>query len=90
MKKITLKLLMANKRASLCENRLFATAQLISAFVFAIGVVQFLLYINQNVKPLAIFCGCTARFASDLVGNPEDRFSHNEAQIPVVYFFSMI
>ena len=25
--------------------------------------------------------GCTARFASDLVGNPEDRFSHNEAQI---------
>ena len=30
-------------------------------------------------KPLAIFCGCTARFVSDLVGNP-DRFSHNEAQ----------
>ena len=22
---------------------------------------------------------CTARFVSDLVGNPEDRFSHNEA-----------
>ena len=40
------------------------------------------------VKPLAIFCGCTARFVSDLVGNPEDRFSHNEAQIPVVYFFN--
>ena len=31
-------------------------------------------------RPLAIFCGCTARFVSDLVGNPEDRFSHNEAQ----------
>ena len=29
-------------------------------------------------KPLSIFCGCTARFVSDLVGNPEDRFSHNE------------
>ena len=29
----------------------------------------------------AIFCGCTAWFVSDLVGNPEDRFSHNEAQI---------
>ena len=35
----------------------------------------------QNFKPLAIFCGCTAQFVSDLVGNPEDRFSHNEAQI---------
>ena len=32
-------------------------------------------------KPLAILCGCTARFVSDLVGNPEDRFSHNEAHI---------
>ena len=30
-------------------------------------------------KPLAIFCGCKARIVSDLVGNPEDRFSHNEA-----------
>ena len=28
---------------------------------------------------LAIFCGCSARFVSDLVGNPEYRFSHNEA-----------
>ena len=55
---------------------------------FRYTVVQFLLYINQNVKPLAIFCGCTARFLSGLGGNPEDRFSHNEAQIPVVYFFN--
>ena len=31
--------------------------------------------------PLAIFCDCTDRFASDLVGNPEARFSHNEAQM---------
>ena len=35
----------------------------------------------QNFKPLAILCGCTAQFMSDLVGNPEDRFSHNEAHI---------
>ena len=35
----------------------------------------------RNFKPPAIFCGCTARFVSDLVGNPEDRFSHNEAQM---------
>ena len=31
--------------------------------------------------PHAIFCGCTACFVWDLVGNPEDRFSHNEAHI---------
>ena len=30
---------------------------------------------------LAIFCCRTTRFAWDLVGNPEDRFSHNEAHI---------
>ena len=30
-------------------------------------------------KPLTIFCESTARFVSDLIGNPEDRFSHNEA-----------
>ena len=32
-------------------------------------------------KPLSIFCGCTARFVSELVGSPEDWFSHNEAHI---------
>ena len=35
----------------------------------------------QNIKHLSIFCGCTARFVSDLVGNPEDRFSRDTAQI---------
>ena len=33
----------------------------------------------QNFKPLAIFSECTVQFVSDLVGNPGDRFSHNEA-----------
>ena len=33
--------------------------------------------------PLDIFCGCTAWFMSDLVGNPEDRFSHSEAHIRI-------
>ena len=40
-----------------------------------------LLLKSKKIKPLAIFCGCTARFVSDLVGNPEDRFSHNEAHM---------
>ena len=35
----------------------------------------------RNFKPLTIFCGCTAWFVSDQVGNPEDRFSHDEAHI---------
>ena len=28
----------------------------------------------RNFKPLFVFCGCIARFVSDLVGNLEDRF----------------
>ena len=35
----------------------------------------------QNCKPLASFCGCTVRFESYLVENPEDRFSRDEAHI---------
>ena len=33
------------------------------------------------INPLAIFYGCTAGFVSDLVGNPEDKFSNDVAQI---------
>ena len=32
-------------------------------------------------KSEIIICGCTARFVWGLVGNPEDRFSQNEARI---------
>ena len=39
---------------------------------------------NRNFMPQGIFCSCTAWFVSDLVRNPEDRFSHNEAQVMVV------
>ena len=35
----------------------------------------------RNFKTLPCFCGCTDWFASTLVANPEDRFSHDEAQI---------
>ena len=45
-------------------------------------------------KSEIIFCGCTGWFVSDLVGNPEGRFSHNEAQIITTgarnYFISYI
>ena len=36
-----------------------------------------------NLKFQAIFCDCTARFVSDKVINPEDRFSHNEAHMNI-------
>ena len=38
-------------------------------------------FIIQNSKPLTIFCGCTAWFVSDLVGNPEDRFFFDMAHM---------
>ena len=38
----------------------------------------------RNVKPLTIFCGCTAWFVSDLVGNPEDRFYHDSAHLSII------
>ena len=61
------------------------TSQLISAFVFHYIHVEysdnsFTSYI-RNVKPLIIYCGCTVRFVSDLVGNPEERFSNDAAQL---------
>ena len=36
---------------------------------------------------LAIFCGCRARFMSNLVGNSEDRFSRDEAQMYLVQMY---
>ena len=34
----------------------------------------------RNLEPLAILCGCTARFVSDLVENPENRVSYDAAR----------
>ena len=46
--------------------------KLISAFVFATQIVQSLYFLNPKFQ--AIFCGCTARFVSDLVGTPKTDF----------------
>ena len=43
------------------------SASLNSAFVFA-TLVQLLYFLNPNFQPPTIFCDCTARFVSDLVG----------------------
>ena len=39
---------------------------------------------KYKISSLYIFCGCTVRFVWDLVGNPEDRFSQNEAHMSLV------
>ena len=41
-------------------------------------------FYNRNLGPPWVFYGCTARFVSDLVGNPEYRFSLDETQISYV------
>ena len=53
------------RRRSKTQISFAVTAKLISAFVFANRIVQFLLYF----KLLALFCDCTGRFVSYLVGN---------------------
>ena len=39
---------------------------------------------TRNFKPLFISCCSTAWLASDLVGNPEDRFSRDEAHLIIM------
>ena len=37
-----------------------------------------------SISEILSLFSCTARFVSDLVGNPEDRFSHNEAHMRLI------
>ena len=60
-----------NKAADQLHSNCAADQRLCFPFTFYI----------RNFKPLAIFYGCTARFVLDLVGNPEDRFSHDAARL---------
>ena len=53
----------------ICENEVAEAAKLISAFVFATRIVEFLpSLLIQNFKLLVYFYSCSARFVSDLVG----------------------
>ena len=51
----------------------------ISAFVFAIQILQSLFFLNPKFQASSYYisCSCTARFVSNIVGDPEDRFSHD-------------
>ena len=43
-----------------------------------------ILLLIRNFKPLSIFCGCTARFLSDLVGNPKTGFLESQLKYRLV------
>ena len=74
-----------NKAADqLCHNRT-ADQRLCFRYIHVDSTVPLLP--KSKFEPLAIFCSCTARFALDLVGNPEDRFSHDAAHVVVVLGF---
>ena len=65
------------------------TAKLISAFVFATRIVQFLYFLNPKFP--VIFCACTGWFVSDLfenliVGFPTRRLiCHNQPGLTTLY-----
>ena len=69
----------------ICENKDAdqLCGKLISAFVSTIRTYSTIPPLSgfRNSKPLAIFRDSTAWFVSDMVENPEDQFSQNEAHI---------
>ena len=64
------------------------TAKLISAFVFATRIVQFLLDLNRKLSfkllHVALFCDCTGRFMSDLFGNHIVGFPTRRLKLPAL------
>ena len=63
-----------------CKNK--DADQLCSYFVFATRFVQFL-FLNRNFKLLACLCECSGWLVYDMVGDPEDHFSHVMAHLIV-------
>ena len=74
---------MRNPASCICKNKdadqLRGNHEADQCLCFAIRIVQSRYLLNPKFQASSYLCGCTARFVSDLVGNPEDRFSHNEA-----------
>ena len=59
--------------------------QLITTFVFTTWIVQSIYFLNPKFQASinSQFCGCTARFVSDLVRNTKERLSRDTAQFPL-------
>ena len=64
------------------------TPKLIIAFVFTTQIVQSLFFLNPKfqVSSHLLWLYSLVNFVSDLVGNPEDRFSRDAAQLFLGYF----
>ena len=66
------------------HNVQMVTAQLISAFGLATKIVNFLYFLNLKFQTSSHLLYLTAGFVTDLVGNPEDRFSQDVAHMMII------
>ena len=62
----------------LCGNH---TADQHLCFCYIEGTILILVNLNKNFKPLSFFFCFTVWFLLDLVGNPQERFSGDTAQL---------
>ena len=67
----------------ICENKDAdqLRSKLISAFVFATRIVQFLFYLNMKVQASSHLLSLCSLVCVGPGRNPEDRFSQNEAHM---------
>ena len=74
---------MRNLASCICENKdadqFHGNGEADQRLFFGYTDSTISLLAKSEISSHCYLCGCTARFVSDLVGNPEDRFSHNEA-----------
>ena len=73
----------------ICENKdadqLRSNREADQQLCFVIRIIQFLYYLNPKFQASSHLLWLYSPVVSDLVGNPEDRFSQNEAQIKQLY-----
>ena len=80
----------------ICENkdtdqlRDYCRADLCLCFPYTDGTVPLLPKSEISSLSLAIICGCSARFVSDLVGGLEDRYFHNETHMLMVLSYKIL
>ena len=79
---------MRNSAFSTCKKQRHRSAAADQRLCFCY-IDSTLLSSIRNYKPLAIFCACTAWFVSDVVGNPEDKSSHDEAYLNEMQYSHM-
>ena len=69
--------IMGNPDFCICENKVAVITPLFSPYGWYNSSSTYI----QNFKLLTFFCDCTGQFVSDLVRNPEARFSRVAAHI---------